>query len=119
MPVDVARVAFANREYRTVVSQDLDVQVRHPLAVELEYNTLFSSSSDALTFASQILALRKLDRDTWAMVVNRQNYSIELGDTIRVTYPRFGLGFGANFIVKRLKRDSNVLYDELTLFGPE
>jgi len=119
VPVDVARVAFALREYRTVVQEDLTVQTKHPLSGEMEFNTLISSSTDATTFASQILGLRKLDRDTWAVAINRQNYAIELGDTVTIVYPRFGLDTGKNFIVKRLKRDSNVLYEELTLFGPQ
>ena len=119
MPVDVNRVAFAQQEYRTVVSQDLTVQTKHPLSVDLEYNTLLSLQSDAQTFGDQILALRKVDRDTWSLYVNRQNYTIEMGDTITLVYPRFGLDGGKNFIVKRLKRDSSLLYDELTLFGPQ
>ena len=119
MPVDVERVAFAQREYRTVVSEDLGVQTKHPLAVELEYNTFISDETDAQDFGDQILALRKEDRSTWSLYVNRQNYQLEIGDTITLVYPRFGLSNGANFIVKRIRRDSNLLYDELTLFGPE
>lgn len=119
MSVDISRVSFAVREYRTVVSEDLSVQTRHPLAAELEFTSHASSSANAQVLADQILGLRKLDRDTWALSVNRQAQQIELGDTITLTYPRFGLQSGKNFIVKRLKRDSNELFDELTLFGPE
>lgn len=119
MPVDVDRVAFAVREYRTVTVEDTAVQTKHPLSVELEFTTFISSSADATTFGTQILNLRKVDRDTWAAVVNKQNNTIEIGDTITLVYPRFGMDSGKNFIVKRLKRDSNVLYDELTLFGPQ
>src|SRR6478609_6277006 len=110
MPVDMNRVAFAAREYRTTISEDTAIQTKHPLSAELEYNTLLKLSTDAQTFGDEVLALRKLDRDTWAMAVSRQNYTVELGDTITVTYPRFGLDAGKNFIVKRLKRDSNMLY---------
>lgn len=117
--VDVDRVGFASREYRTLTREDLNVQTKHPLSVELEFTSYVSSSTDAQTLGDQILNLRKVERDTWAVTVNRQNYSVELGDTVRVVYPRFGLSGGKNFIVKRLKRDSNSLFDELTLFGPE
>lgn len=119
MPTDINRVAFALREYRTVTSEDLSIQTKHPLSAELEFNTFISSEADAQDFADDILELRKVDRDTWTLYVNRQNYNVELGDTVTITYPRFGLQAGKNFIVKRLKRDSNVLYDEITLFGPE
>ncbi len=119
MPVDVERVAFAMREYRSIISEDLAVQAQHPLSVELEFNTFISTQAAAQTFADEVLSLRKLDRDTWTLLVNRQNYQVELGDTITVFFPRFGLSGGKNFIVKRLKRDANLLYEELTLFGPE
>lgn len=119
MPVDVARIAFAQREYRSVTATDAAVQTKHPLATELTYNTFLANETDATAFGQNILDLRKVERMTWSCYVNRQNYSLEVGDTITVTYPRFGLAAGKNFIVKRVKRDSNLLYDELTLYGPQ
>lgn len=119
MSADVARIAFAQREYRTVTMEDPAVRITHPLAMDLEYNTLFYSGTDATAFGNYVLGLRKLDRWTWSMYVNKQNYSVGLGDTINVTYPRFGLSGGKNFIVKRIKRDSRSVYDELTLYGPQ
>ena len=119
MALDLDRVAFAQREYRTVVSEDLAIQTKHPLAVEMEYNTLISSAADAQAFGDSLLALRKLDRDTWSLYINKQNYDFDVGVTITLVYPRFGLQAGGNFIVKRIKRDSGLLYDELTLFGPQ
>ncbi len=115
----MARVAFAQREYRTVLSEDLTVQQRHPLAVEMEYQTLFSAQADAKAFGDYVLELRKLDRDTWSCAVNKQNVTVELGDTVTIVYPRFGLQAGGEFIVKGLRRDSSSLYDELVLFGPK
>lgn len=119
MPADIARIAFAQREYRSATSTDAAVKTRHPLATELTYNTFLASESEASSFGTEILDLRKVERMTWSCYVNRQNYSIEVGDTITLSYPRFGLINGKNFIVKRVKRDSNILYDELTLYGPE
>lgn len=121
MATDVARVAFAQREYRTAPPvEDLTVLARHPLSVELTYNTLLRNETDATTFGTYVLGLRKLDRWTWACYVNKRNYpALEIGQTITVFYPRFGFTTGKNFIIKRLKTDSNAIFDELTLFGPE
>jgi hypothetical protein len=121
MPLDVARFVFAQREYRTTAPiEDLAVFTKHPLATELEYNTLLREESDANAFGLYVLELRKLDRWTWACYVNKANYSgLEIGQTITVVYPRFGLSAGKNLIVKRIKRDSNALFDELTLIGPQ
>ncbi len=118
--IDVTRIAFAQREYRTTPNiVDTSVLTRHPLAVELDYNTLFRTEADATTFGNEILALRKLDRWTWACYVRKEAYVFQIGQTITLTYPRFDLDLGKNFIVKRVKIDSNALYDELTLFGPQ
>lgn len=119
MPADVARIAFAQREYRSVTSTDAAVKTKHPLATELTYNTFLANETDASAFGAAVLDLRKVERMTWSCYVNKQNYSLEVGDTISMVYPRFGLASGKNFIVKRVKRDSNLLYDELTLYGPE
>jgi hypothetical protein len=121
MSIDVARIAFAQQEYRTTPAiEDLSIQTKHPLAVEFEYNTLLQNLADANTFGATVLALRKLDRWTWACFVYKQNYPpFEVGTTITIKYPRFGFTNGKNFIVKRVRTDSNALFDELTLFGPQ
>lgn len=121
MVADVTRIAFAQREYRTAPAvEDTSVLAKHPLALELEYNTLLRAEADAITFGQYVLALRKVDRWTWACFVNKVNYpTIEVGDTLNIVYPRFGLQNGKNFILKRIKRDAGSLFDELTLFGPE
>jgi hypothetical protein len=121
MTVDVTRIAFAQKEYRTTPPiEDLAVQTRHPLAIELEYNTLLQNITDANTFGATVLGLRKLDRWTWACFVAKANYApFDIGSTITIKYPRFGFNSGANFIVKRVRTDSGALFDELTLFGPQ
>ena len=120
MPVEVARIEFSQKEYRTIEVQDAAILVKHPLAVELNYRTLLANSADATTFGNQVLNLRKLDRWTWACYVKKDNYpTLEIGQTIRLVHPRFGFDAGKNFIIKRVKTDSNAVFDELTLFGPE
>jgi hypothetical protein len=121
MAVDVPRIAFAQQEYRTTPAiEDLAVQTRHPLAVEYEFPTLLQTLTDANSFGAIVLALRKLDRWTWACFVNKGNYTpFEIGSTITLTYPRFGFQAGKNFIIKRVRTDSNAKFDELTLFGPQ
>lgn len=119
MSVDIARISFATREYRSVIAQDLTIQTKHPLATELEFNTFLSNSVDAAVFGSYLLNLRKLDRFNWYMRILRENYNFTVGDTITVTHPRYGLSAGKNFIVKRIRNDVNNPWVEVTLFGPE
>ena len=116
---DIAQLAFSMTEYRTVSAEDAAIKTRHPLAIDLEYNTFISNEADALSFGNNILNLLKVDRNTWQCQVAKGNYNFDLGDTITIVYPRFGLSGGKNFIIKRFKRDANGLFYDLTLFGPQ
>ena len=118
---DPARISFALKEYRTTPAiEDLQVFTRHPLATEAEFNTLFRNEADAITFGNQIMALRKFDRWSWACYVTRGNYpTLEVGQTVTLTYPRYGFNNGADFILKKIRRDAGALFDELVLFGPK
>jgi len=118
--VDASRIAFATSEYRSTVVEDSAVKTRHPLASELVFSSLIKNESDAITFGTTVLGLRKLDRWSWTCLVTRNDYpNLEVGQTITITYPRFSLSAGKNFIVKRLKIDANSPYYELDLFGPQ
>lgn len=120
MPVDFARVSFSLTEFRKVTQTDASVKTRDPLSTELEFNSLLDSEADATTFASQILDLRKVNgRNDWSLTIRKGAINPDIGDTITIVYPRFGLNAGRNFIVKRMKRSQSSLYDEFTLFGPQ
>lgn len=119
MAIDVARIAFAQREYRTAKSEDLTVQNKHPLATELTYTTFLSQQADATTFGGMVLSLLKLDRFNWRIVVRREGSNFSLGDTVTVMFPRYGLDNGENFIVKRIRDDFSTPYLEVILYGPE
>jgi len=120
MPVDIKVVAFAQQEFRAVTAKDASVLTRHPLAVELTHTTFLKNEADATAFGTQVLDLRKLDRWTWVCQVVADNYAtLELGDTITVVHPRFGLQAGKNFIVKGIKKDTGAVLTSLILFGPQ
>lgn len=120
MTVDVARIAFSQKEHRSVVSEDAAVKVRHPLAIELTYTTLLKNEADALTFGQSVLDLRKLDRWTWASLINSQAHpDLEIGMTVTLFHTRFGLQNGKNFIVKRLKTIFGSPFYEVNLYGPQ
>jgi len=118
--IDVARVQFAQTEFRkTAPLVDAALYARDPLSTELEFQTLLATEADALTFRLQIMDLRRQGRNDWKLSVKRDTYPVAIGDTITVTYPRFGLDAGKNFIVKGKKVDRGSLYETYTLFGPQ
>jgi hypothetical protein len=118
--LDFARAAFAVTEYRkTPIRVDNTVKTKDPLAVELEFTSLLNSESDAVAFGEYILDLRRVGRYDWTLQVAKNSISSEIGDTITLTYDRFGLQAGKNFIVKGVKKSQAALFDEYTLFGPQ
>lgn len=120
MTVDVARIIFAQKEYRTTEVNDSSVLTRHPLSSQLDFNTLIKNEADAITFGNVVLGLRNVDRWTWACFLNKFNYpSLELGQTITLVYPRFGMSGGKNFIIKKIKVSAESMFYELNLFGPQ
>jgi len=95
------------------------VKTRDPLATELVYGTLIEKGADAQAFQQEILDLRRADRFDWQLQIVKDRYTFGIGDTISVFYPRFGFDNGANFIVKRIRRDQTSNYDTVMLYGPQ
>ena len=111
------RRAFTAREFRHVTAEDGSVLTMHPLAGDLEINTLLDGSADASAEASRLLNLYKADRDLFRVRVKTQPFALELADTVRLTYPRFGLEAGKEFRVIGLVEDAASNEVELTLWG--
>ena len=111
------RRAFTARVFRHVTAEEGSVLTMHPLAGDLEINTLLDGSADASAEASRLLNLYKADRDLFRVRVKTQPFALELADTVRLTYPRFGLEAGKGFRVIGLVEDAASNEVELTLWG--
>lgn len=111
------RREFTAREFRHVTAEDASVLTKHPLAGDLEVNTLMDGSADASDEASRLLDLYKADRDVFRMRAKTQPFALELPDTVKITYPRFGLTSGKDLRVIGLVEDAAVNEVELTLWG--
>ncbi len=100
-------------------------QIRHPgvepgkhLAIldriqDLEIKTLM----DASAVASRLLGFYKIDRGVFRVKLKTQPFALELGNTVRVTYPRFGLVSGKDLRVIGLAEDAGINEVELKLWG--
>lgn len=87
--------------YREVTAEDATVKDVHLRAGEIVLETCFADDEDAQAEADRILALRKVKRSRWQFSVDeRYARGVGLGDTIRLTTPRF-LASGRNFVVLR------------------
>jgi hypothetical protein len=90
-----ARRAFVAEPYRLAQASDADVLGDHPLARDPEpIEAFFSEQADALAEADRLLALYATGRWLYRMQLPRRALLLELGDVIKVTYPRWDLADG-------------------------
>lgn len=98
---------FYGEPYRSVTSIDTDVQTIYPFAVDPPVLvSLFDGSADAQTLADTILGLHKHTRRIFRAALGPLGFYLDLGFVVNVTYPRFGLEGGQNFVVVGLAEDA-------------
>ena len=115
--VTAARRAFTARDVRYVTAEDGSVLAKHPLAGDLEINTLLDGDTAATTEAARLLNLYGADRDLFRVRLKTQPFALELADPVRLVYPRFGLQAGKLFRIIGLVEDTALNQVELTLWG--
>jgi hypothetical protein len=115
--VTAARRAFTARDVRYVTAEDGSVLAKHPLAGDLEINTLLDGDTAATTEAARLLNLYGADRDLFRVRLKTQPFALELADPVRLVYPRFGLQAGKLFRIIGLVEDAALNQVELTLWG--
>lgn len=117
--VSISRVNFASREFRsTDAATDSAVEAADLLSEKLTFASLLEQESDAEDLRDAILAMRALGRDTWTVEIPRSVQVGEVGDTITINTPRFGITSG-NFLIKGKKVSFDTPYSIYTLYGPE
>lgn len=107
-------------EWRTVVSNDATVKTQWPKAVEISFDTHLISAANAATEAARRLGLYKVRRDTLQTRVKLSDALaavIDLGVTIVVEVPRFGMSSGKPYIVTGIRTDLRNNTFDLTLWG--
>jgi hypothetical protein len=99
-PTDVAggvtdaRRAVIAQQWRSAVSTDSTVQVSNLLSSETLEDSLLTTLVDAQAEADRRLAIRKIQRDRYEVVIplNSETQGTDIGDVIELVHPRFGLG---------------------------
>ena len=93
---------------------------RYKLSGELRRDTLLVTQANADTEAARLLALYKERRDTFkvrARLSADEVENIDLGQVVRLTWPRYGLDGGRLFVVTGLRQDFERDAVEVTLWG--
>ncbi|WP_247873857.1 hypothetical protein [Azospirillum sp. TSH58] len=87
------RQELADQSRRTAVGL-VERQARNQLAQPLTVETLFDNETDAATLCNNLLTLYAAGRRYYRVPVGMAGYLPRLGDTISVTWPRWGLAGG-------------------------
>lgn len=107
-------------EWRTALANDAAVKTQWPKAQELAFNTHLIAAADAATESSRRLGLYKVRRDTLQARVKLSDAmaaAIDLGKTITVQVPRFGMSTGKAYLVTGIRTDLRNNTFDLTLWG--
>lgn len=111
---------YFSREYRSVTVDNPAIRDQFPEAVELEFNTVLNRQDDALQLANELMVLYGTPRQMYklkAQYTVSVAEAIDLGDTVTVTYNRFGLDNGKNFVITGLRYDAKAFDIELEIWG--
>ena len=107
-------------EYRSVTVTNEAIKTQYPEAIELVFDTVLDAEADATTLANHYLDLYGVRRNLYRLVAEYDvdlAEAIDLGDVVRVFYPRFGLDNGGLFNIHGILYDARAKTVELELWG--
>ncbi len=118
--VTEANRAKFSREYRSVTAEDTTVKEQYPEAVELSFDTVLINETDAQALANHLLTLYGVKRNLYRLTASYDASlaaAIDLGDVVKIFYPRFGLDAGQLFNIHGILYDARAKTVELECWG--
>jgi hypothetical protein len=112
-----ARRTFIETQYRTETDTATGVLTIHPEAPTLAVTTLLTTAGNAATEAARLQALFGADRDFYKVKLKTQPFTLELNDTVEITFARYNLTSGKKFRVISLIEDAANNEIDLELWG--
>ncbi len=115
-------VSDADRAYYSQIARfseanDSSVLTVHKLAQDKVTPGLFAASADADTEVTRLLALHKTLRDFYEVGVTDAMFEFNLGQIVKLTYARWDLSTGKNFLVVGISEIHELNETTLTLWG--
>lgn len=118
--VSAERRAWLAQTWRTAVAANPSVKLQHRLSGELLRDSAIVWPADATAESARLLALHSQRRDTFlvgARLSGGEADLLDLGDVVRVTWPRYGMDDGRLFVVIGMRLDFGGDAVDLTLWG--
>ena len=119
--VTAERVAFVAEPYRiaaTAESAANVIRANHPRAQDpAPVESYFRDQADAQAEADRKLALFAATRSLYRIVIKAHPFVHEIGETIRVFYPRWDLKMGRDLVIVALTEDTDANQVEMRAWG--
>ena len=114
--VSDSRRAFLAEQYRFAVSENSAIKIDHPFSREHdEIEAHYLNESDAQAEADRLLALFRGSRALYRITLDTQPFSLNVGEVVNVTFPRFDLTLGRN--LRAVEINENAQTDSIEIVG--
>jgi len=117
MPASPARIAQITQPALISTSSDAAVKTVSASARDIEIASALYNQIDADAENLRQFTLMKVARDIFQVTVAEKSGLYKVGQTITLTYPRFGLAAGRNFMIKGIAEQYGRGLTILTLWG--
>lgn len=108
---------FLSSQYRYVSQQNDVLLSQDKYAKELTFNTNIADKADAEALLSRLMTLYSSKRSVYSLRVYRSMFKFDIGDTVKLVYPRYGLENGKNLLVVNLAEDAESGAVTMELWG--
>ena len=115
--VSQTRRLFLKSEHRFAYAQDPNIAIAHVSSSGMLRHSLMASEEAAQQEAQRLIGLYSVGRALYRVVVKSALFSVEIGQTIRLTYDRWDLHDGKNFVAVGIEDDADTIATILTVFG--
>lgn len=116
-----ARRAELREAWQTVLAEDASVKTAHPLAADLDWESLLVEQADAQAEADRRLALYRVRRDRYEVRVKLDGAALfealDLGVAVLLQHPRYDLAAGKPMRIIGIQADLRAGIYRLTLWG--
>lgn len=115
--VTQSRKRFLESETRQKTIEVPNVARAHPTSAVAIRASLFNFISQTEDEAIRLAGLYALGRTLYRLVVKTFLFEVEIGQTVRITYPRWNLSQGKNFVVVAVSDDTDSKETDIEVFG--
>lgn len=90
---------FVSQAFRYVTFEDTAIRAKNIDSRERVINTYLTTKDDADALLARLVQIYSVRRKVYEVTTYRTIFRVSLGDAVNLTYDRFGLNSGKNFLV--------------------